>query len=236
MSEEWVSVLDEKTGQTYIFNASTGETKWLWSKSKDEKTGDVVFRNALTGDIKAEDQVGGKLANQKEDELRKKHKLTEDEGLYTNKEGRIYAYNSKTGKSRWLTAMPKSTKRKASASKAVARIAAVVRTYLINRQLLNFSEALIGIDELRKAYDIEKLSAAMDSLKTGSANSKERKEVQTKLIAMSEMITQALLKVDGVEAGNNHLIRHRRRKAVAKLLKYADETDELKTKLKETAK
>ncbi|KAJ8904538.1 hypothetical protein NDN08_001056 [Rhodosorus marinus] len=236
MSEEWVSALDEKTGQTYIFNTSSGETKWLWSKSKDEKTGDVVFRNALTGDIKPEDQVGGKLTSQKEDELRKKHKLTEHEEVYTNKEGRIYAYNSKTGKSRWLSPMPKSAKRKASAAKAVARIAAVVRTYLITRQLENFSKALKGIDELRKTYDIEKLSEGMDSLKNGSANSQEHKEVQTKLIAMSEMITQALLKVDSVEAGNNHLIRHRRRKTVAKLLKYADETDELKTKLKNTAK
>mmetsp|Transcript_8638 Transcript_8638/g.12655 ORF Transcript_8638/g.12655 Transcript_8638/m.12655 type:complete len:237 (-) Transcript_8638:10-720(-) len=236
MSEEWESALDEKTGQTYIFNASSGETKWLWSKIKDEKTGDVVFRNALTGDIKAENQVGGKLTSQKEAELRKNHKLNEDEGVYTSKEGRIYAYSSKTGKSRWLSPVPKDAKRKTSGAKAVARIAAVVRTYLIARQLENFSEALNGIDELRKTYAIENLRQELDSLKNGSENSLERKEVHTKLIAMSEMITQALLKVDGVEAGNNHLIRNRRRNAVAKLLKYADETDELKTKLKETAK
>ena len=67
----WIKVKDDETGDDYVYNEETGESKWIedegeeigdapWIKVKDHETGDDYWFNEETQESKwVEEEAGG---------------------------------------------------------------------------------------------------------------------------------------------------------------------------------
>ena len=233
----WTRHRDNKKGLDYIANYITGEREWvtpanehLCPKPKGppvsgtrsatrSKTGGKVGAQSATAQLAATMALARQQCGPNESPVR------------NPVSGRIDIRNNATGTIRTVVKRtPNTTSAALLLVQRTLRMIALRRIKITDKlhTLRNAVENVESFIAPGKKYDLASLRRIADS---SSATPNERKAAAELLLQLGELVTQTMLKVDGIESHGFNVVKIHRKRSVKRLLELSDSIEEARSKL-----
>lgn len=233
----WTRHRDNAKGLDYIANHITGEREWVTAANEHlcpkpkgppvsgTRTSTRSMSGGKVGSKSATAQLAAAMA------LARQQCRPNESPMRNPISGRIDIRNNTTGAIRTIVnRTPSNTSTALILVQRTFRMI-VLRRIKITDKLQTLRDAVQNVESFiapGKKYDLASLRRVAES---SSATSSERKVAAELLLQLGEVVTQAMLKVDGIESQGCDRVRMHRKRSVKRLLALSDLIEEARGKL-----